>query len=293
MLSPKMSFYLYMFIVGNQILHPYATDSQYAASCPCKAGEDCCDELREENLERMMEIQRNQLSIEENTMAIKDLKSENAQLKQLLEEKIEKFSCENTFENNLGKKVCKLEQDLYNAVPLGTIIPWVNKPSLDATHQEDIPEGWQLCDGSLISGGIWSGYNTPDLNNDGRFLRGGRIQDVLLMEDSILQNHFHEDDGHVHTDAGHTHADTGHSHGYQHIVMEDGGNSVGGDAWDWANLNLHNYKTTIDQANIESSKANINIAQSHIGGVKTDEGVIVGTETRPTNMRVLWIIKVE
>ena len=79
------------------------------------------------------------------------------------------------------------------------------------------------------------------------------------------------------------------------MLMVDGGDQVGGSSdWvDWANLNFYNYGTTMDKANIESSKANISMAQSHIGGVKTDEGVNVGTENRPTNMRVLWIIKVE
>ena len=136
-----MIFYLYVLIVGNKISYLYATDLKYPASTPCKAGEDCCDELREENLERIMEINRNQLNIDENTMAINDLKSKIAQLTQLLEEKVEKFSCENTFENNLGEQVCKLEQDLYNAVPLGTIMPWVNKPSLDATQKRRFQKG--------------------------------------------------------------------------------------------------------------------------------------------------------
>ena len=49
----------------------------------------------------------------------------------------------------------------------------------------------------------------------------------------------------------------------------------------------------MDKTNIESSKANIGMAQAHIGGVKTDEGVNVGTENRPTNMRFLWMIRVE
>lgn len=96
----------------------------------------------------------------------------------------------------------------------------------------------------MIEGGIWSGYNTPDLNGDGRFLRGGNIQDILRMEDSILQNHFHEDDGHDHTDAGHSHNDSGHSHTYQHMVMvgEHGSQVCTATAcFDWANLVPYNY----------------------------------------------------
>ena len=37
--------------------------------------------------------------------------------------------------------------------PLGSIIPWVNKPEKDSLHQEELPDGWVLCDGSVISKG--------------------------------------------------------------------------------------------------------------------------------------------
>ena len=90
---------------------------------------------------------------------------EIARLSKALETKVEQFSCQNFEQNQLGEKLCTaegnintLQQDLLHVVPLGTILPWVNKPNIEATHQEDLPEGWQLCDGSVIwrvYGKIW------------------------------------------------------------------------------------------------------------------------------------------
>ena len=111
-----------------------------------------------------------------------------------------------------------MEQDIYNVVPLGTILQWVNKPTKDALHQEDFPDGWQLCDGTTITTGVWSGLSTPDLNTEGKFVRGGRVQDVLTIEDSMIQDHVHTDAGHSHSDSGHTHTDGGHSHSYTYTA---------------------------------------------------------------------------
>ena len=55
----------------------------------------------------------------------------------------------------------------------------------------------------------------PDLTNTGKFLRGGDFSNVLVMEESMMQDHIHIDSGHSHTDAGHTHNDTGHTHPYE------------------------------------------------------------------------------
>ena len=99
-------------------------------------------------------------------------------------------------------------------MPLGTILPWVNKPSQDSPHTENLPEGYQLCDGSLILEGVWAGLETPDLTSTGKFLRGGSFSEVLDVEGPMMQDHTHVDPGHTHSDRGHTHADGGHSHTY-------------------------------------------------------------------------------
>ena len=92
--------------------------------------------------------------------------------------------------------------------PLGTIIPWVNKPTPDTLHTEEIPDGWVLCNGTTIAEGVWKGDKTPNLNGEGRFLRGGDPHEVLNLEEHMVQDHTHIDDGHTHTNSGHEHGYT-------------------------------------------------------------------------------------
>ena len=108
----------------------------------------------------------------------------------------------------------KMQRSIFDALPLGTILSWVNKPSQDSPHTENMPSGFQLCDGSVITEGVWEGLATPDLTNTAKFLRGGSFSEVLDMEESMMQNHTHIDPGHSHTDKGHSHTDGGHSHSY-------------------------------------------------------------------------------
>ena len=50
-------------------------------------------------------------------------------------------------------------------LPPGTIIAWI--PGAD----EQLPNRWQICDGSVITEGEWKDKNTPDLTH--AFLVGG------------------------------------------------------------------------------------------------------------------------
>jgi hypothetical protein len=96
-----------------------------------------------------------------------------------------------------------------------------------------------LCNGQRIDEeqSPWYGLCTPNLNLDGRFLRGGTFHQLGAMEASAIQDHFHKiydpghdhggkgeghihqsqphnhiADEHSHQDSGHTHVDTGHEH---------------------------------------------------------------------------------
>merc|ERR1719249_72384 len=62
--------------------------------------------------------------------------------------------------------------DTLNMAPVGTIIAWTPKPNKDSTEKELLPKGWQECDGTEISEGIWKGQKTPNINGEERFLRG-------------------------------------------------------------------------------------------------------------------------
>ena len=98
---------------------------------------------------------------------------------------------------------------LSSDAPLGTITAWTPKIDLTSNDNIDLPDGWLLCDGGIIDQGLWNGGRTPNLNSEGRFLRGGSIDEVLTMQDDSFQDH-----GHPVIDSGHTHTDNGHAHSY-------------------------------------------------------------------------------
>ena len=124
----------------------------------------------------------------------------------------------------------------------------------------------------------------PNLNDEGRFLRGGSLSQVLTLEGDSVQDHEHIDGGHSHSDAGHTHTDAGHTHAYEHMGIDHGCGIEGCD--------LHAYKKTytssVGKADIQSSKAQIQTSTSNVGKMSSGN---IGGETRPVNMRVVWIIK--
>ena len=157
---------------------------------------------------------------------------------------------------------------------LGTILPWVNRPTPDTLHAEEIPDGWVLCNGSTIAQGVWKGDKTPNLNGEGRFLRGGDPHEVLNMEEHMVEDHTHIDEGHTHTDSG-------HDHGYLKWAAPGGGrHGCGAAGCGWRHENVAE-TTTTGQANIQTSTANL-------GGLASGNK---GSETRPINMRVIWIMK--
>ena len=99
------------------------------------------------------------------------------------EKNLEKLIIENEV---LKEKVEILNDDFSRLVsdvaPIGTIVAWTPKPDQDTLNPVDLPDGWVLCDGSVITYGIWAGQSTPDLNGRNRFLRGGSYEDVLIEE---------------------------------------------------------------------------------------------------------------
>ena len=110
-------------------------------------------------------------------------------------------------------------------MPLGTILPWVTKPSKEAGNPVDsLPYGWVRCDGHVIpEPSIWTGTYTPNLNGERRFLRGSDDVHQLTLEDDMVQDHIHKDPGHTHTDTGHSHTDGGHIHtdaGHAHTTED-------------------------------------------------------------------------
>ena len=136
----------------------------------------------------------------------------------------------------------------------------------------DLPPGWQRCDGSTIEHpSPWAGKLTPDLNNEKRFLRGGHDNEQLTMEEDQLQDHEH----HVNI------TDPGHTHPYIDDRMDT--SSAKGPANADYVADRFNY---LDSKTTSSGKTGISAIATNI---KTGRR---GTETRPKNMKVIFVIRV-
>jgi len=243
---------------------------QNLSTKPIRENEECCEELRIENIERKMETDMLNQRLDEEIM----------NRKQAMAEELDSRTQAET----------QLKFDILHAVPLGTILPWVNKPSKDSSHQEDLPKGFAICDGSIITEGIWIGQTLPDLTN-GRFLRGGTFSNVLELEEDMMLEHTHNDPGHSHFDTGHSHSDAGHSHIYGDIysyVVPSFGYGYGETYYRAENTETS--KTSENAyCNILEGKASITASKTGMGGVN---GTNVGDQIRPRNMKTIFIMKI-
>jgi microcystin-dependent protein len=192
-----------------------------------------------------------------------------------------------------------------NGVPVGTIISF-------AGPKNKIPEGWALCDGSSqdgtstqwkqlfdVLGTSWGGsgnnFNLPDLR--GMFLRGVNDTRADGLKDpdaatrtasntggntgneaGTVQADEFQSHNHNVTDPGHTHGitDPGHTHG----IMSSSSDSEGGSN-DYGN----NHNRT---NNTFSATTGITVNSATTGVTIQTKG---GTETRPNNVYVYYIIK--
>ena len=183
--------------------------------------------------------------------------------------------------------------EVSTASPLGTILAWVPKPEASQTA-ETLPEGWLPCDGSTITKGPWTGGKTPDLNSIGAFLRGGSDDKVLEVEDDQVQDHEHEDSGHQHDCSAWSSGD-GHQHAYHYSrangKLLHGSTICGCDNWDCPDPDGTSYdigytdSTAVSVTTLCSTSAH----SSGIGGVGT--AARSGTETRPINMKVSYVMR--
>jgi len=171
------------------------------------------------------------------------------------------------------------ETDLSDAnyFPIGTILPLLSK-----VHHNSLPIGWAECDGTTDG--------VPDLNKEGRFLRGGSLDQAGLLEEALLQEHNHEDFGHTHIDEGHTHEDAGHSlDPREYLILIPGtvhGDGNGGPKF--AKEGVIDVRVEKAKANIVSSSANLEVSKADISGVF---GAEVSKEVRPSNMGVQFIMR--
>ena len=127
------------------------------------------------------------------------------------------------------------------------------------------------CDGSTITApSPWAGEMTPDINGESRFLRGGSDRYQLETEEDSLQQHTHGV------------SDPGHKHGfYDKFNGKDWSNGH------WGPNGADQHNNRYDKNHWSTSmKANSNIQVTNVNNARTSG------ETRPKNIRVVYIMKV-
>ena len=182
--------------------------------------------------------------------------------------------------------------------------------SIEAFHKSMpgtpvLPWGWVECNGQVLADpeSPYNGQTIPSLNATGKFLRGSAVSGTMQNEDI---------GGHTHT--GTTAANGSHNHGGStgsvnstngRVVPWDDNLSTnkmdaantgqlintpaGGGGLPWDGLaTVGNFLTTIDQ--LDHTHA-ISADGNHTHTFTTNANT--GAETRPTNMSVVWIIRVK
>ena len=175
-------------------------------------------------------------------------------------------------DQDLMQRVAILENS--QEIPVGTITAWTPKITMYSNVNIDLPDGWLPCDGQSIENGPWAGRVTPDLNTNGHFLRGGLKNSVMKFEEDQMQDHEHTDPGHSHISPPHSH--TYKDNHYDGTVFVPNGDYYG---YGLQDLTRPSDVTTVT----------INNAESNIGGVTSSYRS--GDETRPLNMKVIWVMK--
>merc|ERR1719495_33082 len=164
--------------------------------------------------------------------------------------------------------------------PLGAIIAWVTRPSTEVPRNMsiDLPEGWVRCDGSMIPRpSAWAGYTTPNINGLHKFLRGGADEAELTLEDETTKL-----PDHVHNATATAEATSKpHSHSYNDLHLGNSGEMCWGAYWDQVSTSYTTGETTVE---VEVT------VDVEVEGVSTLSKSV--NETRPTNMNVIYIMRV-
>ena len=157
------------------------------------------------------------------------------------------------------------------------------------------PLGWQRCNGSAITEGPLVGQDTPDLNNQGLFLRGSLDGGAGSVQSDALKNHEHNVD-----DTGHTHSASGSvgSHGLpsaqynrnfeQHNTSVHG-NEKHGDQYDSGCYETQGSGcTTWSHSHSMSVSVSSRASGISVGSVTSGSS----SETRPKNMAVVYVMRI-
>ena len=170
--------------------------------------------------------------------------------------------------------------------PLGTILVWVPRAEVGGNTTAALPAGWVRCDGAPIpSPSPWAGHLTPDLNGGRRFLRGGGDGEALELEEHQVEEHLHTDPGHSHTA---TSSSPPHAHGFKDFyIHETEQDDLHGSGYPIGYLAAASSATEKVAASVSTVVA---AGATGMGGVAAPARH--GAETRPRNMKVVYVIRV-
>lgn len=165
-----------------------------------------------------------------------------------------------------------------NGVPTGSIMPFIGTV---------VPNGWLLCDGSDIPTDDYTKAlrdvlgvnNTPNLQ--GLFLRGTGSADtgqegpdLMVIQQDDFKSHLH-DNGTLKTN------NVG-NHNHTTFIAHTGSKTGGGSSRN---------KLTINESGLPTTPYNSTAAGAHGHTVSGNTGSVGGTDTRPINYGVNYIIK--
>ena len=73
----------------------------------------------------------------------------------------------------------------FGVVPVGSIVAWHK----DFPNTPALPDGWITCNGQVINDpySVYNGQSVPDLNGEGRFLRGSNVSGTMQAATAITQ----------------------------------------------------------------------------------------------------------
>jgi hypothetical protein len=156
----------------------------------------------------------------------------------------------------ISRKILGMEEDLARLkgqlLPIGTIAAWHKH----AFPNNPLPHGWHECDGSVVIDPLspLSGQNLPDLNSDGRFLRGSVLSGIF--QDDAFQ-----------------------AHGHNFVSRASSAPAPGAHKTDGAD-----HSGTSGYSHSGKVREAVSLTSADV--------VRVADETRPKNMSVVWIIRV-
>jgi hypothetical protein len=151
-------------------------------------------------------------------------------------------------------------------------------------HLED---NWIECDGQSITDAEspYYGATAPSLNSTQKFIRGGHISGEV--QGDTFQEHKHtKGDLAISASGTHTHAATQLGYG---LTPNDGGDFAGGGSWAYKYGGAYNTgSSTHTHANGDvSGTPGVAVTDGTHGTPRTD------SETRPTNIVMVWIMRIK